>query len=103
MISQATSNFEIVAREDILDVTYMLECHHPLMARAAQPGQFVIVMLHEHGERIPLTIADFDRWQRARSRWSFRRLGRQLGRCSRHATSAPRFTRLPALWAFRAT
>jgi len=31
------------------------------MARAAQPGQFVIVMETEHGERIPLTIADFDR------------------------------------------
>jgi glutamate synthase (NADPH/NADH) small chain len=30
------------------------------MARAAKPGQFVIVMEHEHGERIPLTIADFD-------------------------------------------
>lgn len=32
-----------------------------MMARAAKAGQFVIVMLHEHGERIPLTIADFDR------------------------------------------
>ena len=32
-----------------------------MMAKAAKPGQFVIVMEHEHGERIPLTIADFDR------------------------------------------
>jgi NAD(P)H-flavin reductase len=32
-----------------------------MMARAAQPGQFVIVMSHPEGERIPLTIADFDR------------------------------------------
>ena len=32
-----------------------------MMAKAAKPGQFVIVMLNEHGERIPLTIADFDR------------------------------------------
>ncbi len=54
------SNFEIVAREDFSDVTYLLEVRHPLMARAARPGQFVIVMSHEHGERIPLTIADFD-------------------------------------------
>ncbi len=53
--------FEIVAREDYSDVTYMLEIRHPLMARAAQPGQFVIVMSHATGERIPLTIADFDR------------------------------------------
>ena len=55
------SNFEIVAREDFSDVTYLLEVHHPLMAKAAKPGQFVIVMLNEDGERIPLTIADFDR------------------------------------------
>jgi NAD(P)H-flavin reductase len=55
------SRYEIVAREDFSDVTYLLEVRHPLMARAAQPGQFVIVMSHAEGERIPLTIADFDR------------------------------------------
>jgi NAD(P)H-flavin reductase len=55
------SGFEIVAREDFSDVTYLLEVRQPMMARAAHPGQFVIVMPHEHGERIPLTIADFDR------------------------------------------
>ena len=55
------SNFKIVKREDFSDVTYLLEVEHPMMAKAAHPGQFVIVMLHEHGERIPLTIADFDR------------------------------------------
>src|SRR5215831_1322438 len=52
--------FEILAREDFSDLTYSLVVHHPLMARAAQPGQFVIVMSHPEGERIPLTIADFD-------------------------------------------
>jgi NAD(P)H-flavin reductase len=54
-------SFEIVTREDFSEVTYLLEVRHPMMARAARPGQFVIVMLHENGERIPLTIADFDR------------------------------------------
>ena len=57
----ATSSFPIVAREDISEVTFLLEVSHPLMARAARPGQFVIVMSHAEGERIPLTIADFDR------------------------------------------
>ncbi|MGB5101964.1 MAG: sulfide/dihydroorotate dehydrogenase-like FAD/NAD-binding protein [Steroidobacteraceae bacterium] len=52
---------EIVRREDYSDVTFMLEVRHPMLARAARAGQFVIVMEHEHGERIPLTIADFDR------------------------------------------
>ena len=55
------TRFKILAREDFSDVTYSLIIHHPLMARAARPGQFVIVMLRESSERIPLTIADFDR------------------------------------------
>ena len=61
MVTENQQGFRIVAREDFSDVTYLLEVQHPLMARAARPGQFVIVMAHEHGERIPLTIADFDR------------------------------------------
>ena len=32
-----------------------------MLAQAARPGQFVVVISHELGERIPLTIADFDR------------------------------------------
>jgi len=55
------SDFEIVAREDLSPATFLLEIRHPLMAKAARPGQFVIVMSHAEGERIPLTIADFDR------------------------------------------
>jgi NAD(P)H-flavin reductase len=54
------AGFEIVNRADYSDVTYLLEVRHPLMARAARAGQFAIVMAHEHGERIPLTLADFD-------------------------------------------
>jgi NAD(P)H-flavin reductase len=53
--------FEVVARQDFSDVTFLLEIRHPMLAKAARPGQFVIVMSHEQGERIPLTIADFDR------------------------------------------
>ena len=56
-----TSGYEIVARRDFSDVTYLLEVRHPMLARAAKAGQFVIVMASEHGERIPLTIADYDR------------------------------------------
>ena len=35
----------------------------PLIAKKAEPGQFIILRVHEDGERIPLTIADFDREQ----------------------------------------
>lgn len=55
-----TSEFPIVGREDVSDVTFSLVVRHPLMARAARPGQFVIVMSHADGERVPLTLADFD-------------------------------------------
>ena len=33
----------------------------PLVAKKAEPGQFIILRTHENGERIPLTVADFDR------------------------------------------
>lgn len=55
------SGFAVVAREDFSEFTFLVEVRHPQMARAARPGQFVIVMLHPEGERIPLTIADYDR------------------------------------------
>jgi NAD(P)H-flavin reductase len=61
MDSTGSQGFEIVARQDFSDVTFLLEVRHPMLARAARAGQFVIVMEHESGERIPLTIADFDR------------------------------------------
>src|SRR5512134_1928487 len=51
----------IVGRQDFSDVTFLLEVSHPMLAKAARPGQFVIVMSHPEGERIPLTIADYDR------------------------------------------
>ena len=53
--------FEIVTREDFSDVTFLLEVRYPRLAKAAKPGQFVIAMLRDEGERIPLTIADYDR------------------------------------------
>jgi NAD(P)H-flavin reductase len=56
-----TTGYEIVARQDFSDVTFLLEVRHPMLAKAARAGQFVIVMSSEHGERIPLTIADYDR------------------------------------------
>lgn len=55
------NGFPILRREDFSDVTFLLEVGAPMLARAAKPGQFVIVILHEGNERIPLTIADFDR------------------------------------------
>jgi len=53
--------YEILAKEDLAPVTKLYEVRAPAVARKAQPGQFVIVRLSQEGERIPLTIADYDR------------------------------------------
>lgn len=39
----------------------MMKIQDPLIARKAEPGQFIILRVNEKGERIPLTIADYDR------------------------------------------
>ncbi|HNT39895.1 MAG TPA: NADPH-dependent glutamate synthase [Rubrivivax sp.] len=51
----------IVRREQFSDLTFLWEIEAPDVADAAEPGHFVMVRLHEDGERIPLTVADFDR------------------------------------------
>lgn len=53
--------FKIVEKRALTCVTTLYAIEAPLVARRAQPGQFVIVRLDEKGERIPLTIADYDR------------------------------------------
>jgi ferredoxin--NADP+ reductase len=52
---------EILALEDLTPVTKMYEIRVPDVAQEARAGQFVIIRIHEKGERIPLTIADHDR------------------------------------------
>jgi glutamate synthase (NADPH/NADH) small chain len=56
-----TTGYRIVAKETYSPVTYMWEVEAPDVARAARPGHFLMVRLNEAGERIPLTVADFDR------------------------------------------
>ena len=53
--------FKVVKREEMAGGTVILnEIEAPLIARKAQPGQFVILKANETGERIPLTMADTD-------------------------------------------
>jgi ferredoxin--NADP+ reductase len=53
--------YEILEKQVLSDVTKLMVISAPEVARKAQAGQFIIVRAHEHGERIPLTVADFDR------------------------------------------
>ena len=53
--------YKILEKQVLSDVNKLMVISAPDVARKAQAGQFVVVRAHEHGERIPLTIADFDR------------------------------------------
>ena len=52
--------FEILEKQNLAEGIWLMKIHAPRVARSAQPGQFVIVRTDETGERIPLTISDYD-------------------------------------------
>ncbi len=53
--------FKIVRKEELAENIKLMEIDAPSIAKKAKPGQFIIFRSHDKGERIPLTIADFDR------------------------------------------
>jgi len=52
--------YTILDKRRLAEGIYLMDVEAPRIARAAQPGQFLIVRTQEHGERIPLTICDYD-------------------------------------------
>ncbi len=53
--------YRIVRKEILNPYVTLMDVEAPLVAKKAEPGQFIILRVDEEGERIPLTIADFDR------------------------------------------
>jgi len=53
--------YQIIAKETLTPVTKLFVISAPEVAQKAQAGQFVVLRVHEKGERVPLTIADYDR------------------------------------------
>ena len=53
--------FRIAHKKQLNDAVYRMDFDAPFIARKARAGQFVIFRVDEQGERIPLTIADYDR------------------------------------------
>jgi len=53
--------YRISLREDLVTGIHLFKVEAPAVARKAQAGQFVVVKVDEKGERIPLTVADWDR------------------------------------------
>ena len=52
--------FLISRRKQFGPTTFLWDVKAPDVARAARPGHFVMARIDEHGERIPLTVADFN-------------------------------------------
>jgi ferredoxin--NADP+ reductase len=52
--------FRIISRDTLATKIHLFKIEAPAVARKAQPGQFVVVRVDERGERIPLTIADWN-------------------------------------------
>jgi ferredoxin--NADP+ reductase len=53
--------YKIKTKKCIAENIYLVDIVAPYIAKAALPGQFVIVRVHDKGERVPLTICDFDK------------------------------------------
>ena len=52
---------KIVRKVCLNPTVTLMEIEAPFVAKKAEPGQFIILRVDENGERIPLTIADYDR------------------------------------------
>lgn len=53
--------YQIVKKTELNPTVTRMEISAPLIAKKAEPGQFIILRIDENGERVPLTIADYDR------------------------------------------
>ncbi len=53
--------YPIVKKEKLADKIYLMDVKAPRVAKSCEPGQFIIVKMDEEGERIPLTVCDYDR------------------------------------------
>ena len=53
--------YKILKAEKLAEKIFLMDVEAPRVAKSCQPGEFVIVKIDEKGERIPLTICDFDR------------------------------------------
>ena len=53
--------YEILYKRELCKNQYEIKVHAPFITRNAQAGQFIILRTDKNSERIPLTIADYDR------------------------------------------
>ena len=53
--------YRIISKKPLNDTVTMMEIEAPEVAAKAEPGQFIILRVDSDGERIPLTVAGYDR------------------------------------------
>ena len=53
--------YKIITKRSLNPTVTLMEIEAPAVAKKAEPGQFIILRVDENGERIPLTVADYDR------------------------------------------
>ena len=53
--------YKILSKEELNSTVTKMVIEAPFVAKKAEPGQFIILRVDKDGERVPLTIADFDR------------------------------------------
>jgi len=84
--------FKIVKKKILNPQVKLMEISAPHVAKKAEPGQFIILRVNENGERIPLTIADFDRekgtvtiifrkWEKPQNYWELWKKETNAGLC----------------------
>lgn len=61
MLNWGKDMYQILKAEKIADKIYLMDVHAPRVANNCLPGQFIIVKIDEVGERIPLTICDYNK------------------------------------------
>ena len=58
--------YKIVKKKSLNPTVTLMEIDAPLIAKKAEPGQFIILRVDENGERIPLTVAGYDSTEQIR-------------------------------------
>ena len=74
--------YKIVKKQPLNPTVTRMEIEAPLIAKKAKPGQFIILRVDENGERIPLTVAGYDR-EKGTVTIIFRRPARRTNACRR--------------------
>ena len=85
--------YKVVKKNVLNPQIFLMEVEAPLVAKKAEPGQFIILRIDEYGERVPFTIADFDR-----DKGTVTIIVQIVGKTTKDLAQEKKFLTLPDLW-----